>query len=152
MFLFKTEILQNNWYTTHRVSQVMLVAKNLPANAGDVRDVSLISGSGRFPWRRAWQLTPIFLPGEIPGTEEPGVDSIQFSRSVRLFETPRTAAHQAFLSITNSWSLLKLMSMESVMPSNHLFLCHPLLLPPSIFPTIMVFSNGSVLRIRWPKY
>ena len=66
--------------------------------------------------------------------------------------TPWTAAHQASLSITNSWSLLKLMSIESVMPSNHLILCHPLLLLPSIFSSIRVFSNESVLCIRWPKY
>ena len=66
--------------------------------------------------------------------------------------TPRTVAHQASLSITNSQSLFKLMSIESVMPSNHLILCHPLLLPPSIFPGIMVFSSESVLHIRWPKY
>ena len=65
--------------------------------------------------------------------------------------TPRTAARQASLSITNFWSLLKLMSIESVMPSKHLILCHPLLLLPSIFPSIRVFSNESVLRIRWPK-
>ena len=66
--------------------------------------------------------------------------------------TPWTAACQASLSTTNSQSLLKLMSIESVMPSNHLILCHPLLLPPSTFPSIMVFSNESVLCIRWPKY
>ena len=71
---------------------------------------------------------------------------------VPLFVTPWTAARQASPSITNSWSLLKLMSIESVMPSNHLILCHPLLLPPSIFPSIKVFSNESVLCIRWPKY
>ena len=65
--------------------------------------------------------------------------------------TPWSVAHQASLSITNSWSLLKLMSIESVMPSNHLILCHPLLLPPSVFPSIRVFSNGSALHIRWPK-
>ena len=65
---------------------------------------------------------------------------------------PWTAARQASLSITNSWSLLKLMSIESVMPSNHLILCHPLLLPPSIFPSIRVFLNESALCIRWPKY
>ena len=65
--------------------------------------------------------------------------------------TPWTAAHQASLSVTNSWSLLKLMSIESVMTSNHLILCQPLLLPPSIFPSIRVFSNESVLCIRWPK-
>ena len=66
--------------------------------------------------------------------------------------TPWTAARQASQYITNSWSLLKLMSMESVMPSNHLILCCPLLLLPSIFPSIRVFSNESALRIRWPKY
>ena len=71
---------------------------------------------------------------------------------VQLFATPWTAAHQASLSITNSQSLLKLMSIESVMPSNHLILCRPLLLRPSIFPSIRVFSNESVLHIRWPKY
>ena len=66
--------------------------------------------------------------------------------------TPWTAARQASLSITNSWSLPKLMSIESVMPSNHLILCHPLSLPPSIFPSIRLFSNESALHLRWPKY
>ena len=66
-------------------------------------------------------------------------------------ETSWTAAHQASLTITKSWSLLKLMSIQSVMPSNHLILCHPLLLP-SIFPSIRVFSNESTLHVRWPKY
>ena len=78
--------------------------------------------------------------------------SVQLLSSVQLFATPRTAAHQASLSITNTRSLLKLMFIESVMPSNHLILCHPLLLLPSILPSIRVFSNESVLRIRWPKY
>ena len=78
--------------------------------------------------------------------------SVQSLSRVQLFATPWTAAHQASLSITNSWSLLKLMSIELVMPSNHLILCHPLLLPPSIFPNIRVFSNESVLHSRWPKY
>ena len=77
--------------------------------------------------------------------------SVQFS-PVRLFATPWTAAPQASLSITNSQSLLKPMSIESVIPSNHLILCRPLLLPPSSFPSIRVFSNESVLHIRWPKY
>ena len=79
-------------------------------------------------------------------------NSVQLLSRVQLFETPWTAAHQATLSITNSQSLLKLMSFKSVMPSNHLILCHSLLLLPSIFPGIRVFSNKSVLRIRWPKY
>ena len=78
--------------------------------------------------------------------------SVQSLSRVQLFATPWTAAHQASLSITNSWSWLKLTSIESVMPSNHLILCHPLLLLPSIFPSIRVFSNESALRIRWPKY
>ena len=65
---------------------------------------------------------------------------------------PWTAAHQASLSITNSQSLLKLMSIELVMPSNHLILCHPLLLPPSVFPSISIFSNESFFQIRWPKF
>ena len=78
--------------------------------------------------------------------------SVQSLRRVRLFATPWTAAYQASLSITNSRSLLKLMSIESVMPSNHLFLCRPLLLLPSIFASIRVFSNESVLCIRWPKH
>ena len=79
--------------------------------------------------------------------------SVQFSHSVVwLFATPWTAACQAFLSITNSRSLLKLMSIKSVMPPNHLILCHPILLPPSVFLSIRVFSNELVPLIRWPKY
>ena len=78
--------------------------------------------------------------------------SVQSLSRVRLFVTPWTAACQASLSITNSRSLLKLLSTESVMPFNHLILCHPLLLLPSIFPSIRVFSKESALCIRWPKY
>ena len=78
--------------------------------------------------------------------------SVQLLSHVRLFATPWTAAPQASLSITNSQSLLKLMSIDSVMSSNHLIFCHPLLLLPSIFPSIRVFSNESALHIRWPKY
>ena len=85
------------------------------------------------------------------------ITSVQFSSvqslsHVRLFATPWTAAHQASLSITNSWSSPKTMSIESVMPSYHLILCRPLLILPSIFPSITVFSNESALCIRWPKY
>ena len=79
-------------------------------------------------------------------------NSVPSHSRVRLFETPWTAADQASLSFTISWSLLKLMAIESVMPSNHLMLWHPHLLLPSIFPSIRVFSKVSVLRIRWPKY
>ena len=80
------------------------------------------------------------------------LSSVQLLSHVRLFVTPWTAACQAFLFIINSQSLLKLMSIESVIPSNHLILCCPLLLLPSVFPSIRVFSNESVLHIRWPKY
>ena len=77
--------------------------------------------------------------------------SDQLLSHVQLFATPWNAAHQASQSIINSWSLLKLMSIESVMPSNHLILCHPLLFLPSIFPSIRVVSNELVLHVRWPK-
>ena len=77
---------------------------------------------------------------------------VQSLSQVQLFVTPWAAARQASLSITNSWSLLKLMSIQSVMPSNHHILCRPLLLLPSIFPSIRVFSKESDLHIRWPKY
>ena len=80
------------------------------------------------------------------------LSSVQLLSHVQLFVTPWTAAHPASLTITNSWSLLKLMTIESVMPSNHLILCRPLLLLPSIFPSIRVFSNESVLWTGWPKY
>ena len=81
-----------------------------------------------------------------------GFSSVQLLSRVRLFVNAWTVALQASLSITNSQSLLKLMSIESVMPSNHLIFCRPLLFLPSIFPSIRVFSNESVLHIRWPKY
>ena len=80
------------------------------------------------------------------------ISSVQSLSRVRLFATPRTVACQASLSFTISWSLLKPMSIESVMPSNHLILCHPLLLLPSVFLSILVFSKESALLIRWPKY
>ena len=110
---------------------------------------------------RAWTHHPLCLEHPLPLSNLPpqrlnlNFSSVQFSSSqslsrVRLFATPWTAACQASLSITNAWSLLKLMSMESVMPSSHLILCHPLLLLPSIYPSIRVFSNEPVLRIRWP--
>ena len=103
-----------------------------------------------------WQVPPVivllqFSSGESPFPSSVQFSSVQFLSRAWLFVTPWTAAHQASLSITNSQSFLKLMSIESVMPSNHLILYHPLL-PPSIFPSIRVFSNESVLHIRWPKY
>ena len=119
---------------------------------------------------RVWLCNPI--GGSPPGSAVPGIlqartlewVAISFSNAwkwkvkvkslshAQLFATPWIAARQASLSITNSWSLPKLMTIESVMPSNPLILCRPLLLLPSIFPSIRVFSNESTLRIRWPKY
>ena len=78
--------------------------------------------------------------------------SVQLLSGIQLFVTPWTAIHQASLSIINCWSLLKLMSIKLVIPTNHVFLCHPFLLLPSIFPSIRVFYNDSVLHISWPKY
>ena len=103
-----------------------VMVKNLPASAGDTGDSGL-----------------------IPGLR---ISSVQLLSCVQHFATPWTAARKASLSFTNYWSLLKLMSIESVMPFSHLILCCPLLLLPSIFPSIRVFSTESVLRIRWPKY
>ena len=92
---------------------------------------------GKFPWLKCYLLL---------------FSSVQSLSCVQLFATPWTAVRQASLSITNSQSLPKPMSIESVMPSNHLIFCRPLFLLPSIFPSIRVFSNESALRIRWPKY
>ena len=118
----------------------------------------------RFSRREYWSGLPFSSPEGLP---DPGIkspflpdrqilynfSSVQISRSVMSDSaTPWTAAHQAFLSITNTWSLLKLMSIESMMPSNHLILFCPLLFPPSILPSITVLANESVLRIRWQKY
>ena len=90
-----------------------------------------------------------WVPERISGLSK---SSVQLLSRFWLFATPWTAARLASLSITNSWSLLKLMSTELVMPSNHLILCRPLLLPPSFFPSIKVFSSELILHIRWPKY
>ena len=102
-----------------------------------------------FPYNSIFQRYNIQLNFFMVWTHHSSVQSL---RHVWLFLTPWTTACQASLSITSSQSLLKLMSIELVMPSNHLILCHPLLLPPSIFPSIRVFSKESLLRIWWPKY
>ena len=93
-----------------------------------------------------------FLNIIIISDKRSGISSVQSLSRVRLFETPWITARQTSLSITNTWSLLKPMSIELVMPSNHLILCRPLLLLPPIPPCIRVFSNESTLRTRWPKY
>ena len=104
----------------------------------------------QLPGPRSSTLPPAGWPG--PGTHSL-CSSVQFSRSVVSASLqPHGLRHARPLSISNSWSLLKLMSIQSVMPSSHLILCHPLLLLPSVFPSFRVFSNESALRIRWPKY
>ena len=120
---------------------LFILAVLIAAWALDGTSVSQVSCStGRF-----FTAEPLGSPGKV-------YSSVQSLSHVRFFATPWTAAHQASLSITNSRSLLKLMSIELVMPSNHLILYRPLLLLPSIFPSIRVFSNESVFSIRWPKY
>ena len=113
----------------------------------------LVTWAGAHPTPQLCLFFPQQCPqgGPLASQQPDKFSSVQSLSRVRLFVTPWTAALQASLSITNSQSLLKLMSIESVMPSSHLILCCPLLLPPSIFPSIRVFSNESVL-IRWPKY
>ena len=106
----------------------------------------LLNSSKDNEWLR---MLPIALEEELRLLQ---FSSVRLLSRVRLFATPWTAAHQTSLSISNSWSLLKLRSIDSVRPSNHLILCHPLLLEPSIIPSIRVFSNESALCIRWPKY
>ena len=101
----------------------------------------------RDTWK-LWEIRAVFILNVLMCQ----LSSVQLLSRVRLFATPWTAAHQASLSITNSQSTPKPMSIESVMPSNHLILCRPLLLQPSIFPSIRVFSNESALCSRWPKY
>jgi len=101
-------------------------------------------------WRQVW--TAIWSLWYLEGRTRAAFSSVQSLNHVQLFVTSWTAARQDSLSITNCWSSPKLMSIESEMPSNYRILCRPLLLPPSIFPSIRVFSNESALHIRWPKY
>ena len=101
-------------------------------------------------WPKYWSFSFSISPSNEYSVDQ--FSSVQSVSCVRLFATPWTAAHQASQSITNSQSLLKLMSTESVMQSSHLILCHPLCHLPAIFPSIRVFSNESVIHIRWPKY
>ena len=106
--------------------------------------------AGVLAWPCSSLVSTFTLPEEKSSSHGQRCSSVQLLSCVRRFETPWTATHQASLSNSNSnMSFLKLMSIKSVMPSNHLILCHPLLLPPSVFPSIRVFSSESVLLIRW---
>ena len=134
------------WIVEYLDLMMFHMVKNLPA----MQETGFSPCVWKIPWRRKWLPTPAFLSGDLRGQRS--LSSAQSLSRVRLFATPWTVACQASLSITSIWSLLKLMSIESVMPSNHLILCRPLLLLPSVFPGIRVFSNESVLCIRWPKY
>ena len=117
---------------------------------GDLPNPGIKPASLMFPALAGGMLAPSGKPPKEVSSVQ--FSSVQSLSHVRLSATPWTAALQASLSITNSHNLPKLMSIELVMPSNHLFLCCPFLLPPSIFPSIRVFSNNSVLCIRRPKY
>ena len=115
------------------VKNFIFLGSKIPVDGGCSHEIMTLA-----PWRKIYDKSQF--------------SSVQSLSRVRLFATPWTAAHQVSLSITNPWNLFKLMSIALVMPSNHLILCRPLLLQPSIFPSIGVFSNESVLPIRWPKY
>ena len=154
------------------------VVQNWPANAEGAGDRGFNLWVGKIPWSRKWQCVPVFLPGKFHGQRSLVVysswghkesDMTELLNSIThvfyvslfivlsvghvlFFGTPWNAACQASLSFTISQSLLKLVSIESVMPSNHLILCHPLLLLPSVFPRIRVFCSESALCIKWPKY
>ena len=133
------------------ITEMVAIFQNLPVQKKNIQD--RIKGGFRikklvFRVRKEWNMTPDSKKGESLKTQS--INSV--AQRARLVAIPWTAARQFPLSITNSWSLLKLKSIESVMPSNHLILSHPLLLPPSVFSSIWVFSNELVLLIRWPKY
>ena len=124
-----------------------------PHKAESILFSSMFQVQTRFP---PSPFAPSVFSKDVARQSHTDVDCLRFSSPqslsrVQLFVIPRTAACHASLSITNSWSLLKLMSIMLVIPSNHLILCRPLLLPPSVIPSIRVFSNESVLHIKWPK-
>ena len=123
------------------------VTMHSPSEMGTMRLRDIQGPKGLRSHNKLWQIQD-FNTGHLV----PDLSSVQSLSRVRLFATPWIAACQASLSIINSWSLLKLMPIELVMPSSHLILCHPFLLLPSIPPSIRVFSNESTLRMRWPKY
>ena len=140
-FLLGERVAGNEWESTAELERFWSVCPMC-------QRVSVLAWNakcGGFQWRGGLLLFKLRL--SFDGI----LSSVQLLSHVQLFATPWTAAHQASLSITNSWSPPKLMSIESVMPSNNLIVYHPLLLLPSIFPSIRVFSNESALRIRWPK-
>ena len=170
-FCVCTTISSSSWFTARPFHDVLAVEcsvqGNQPLSGGSFQEHDHDSSLNSVPLSAGWSDPGHlwWMTSQLPSqkhSEEPSTDWMggchgQFSlvqslSHVRLFATPWTAARQAYLSITNSLSLPKLMSIESVMPSNHLILCRPLLLLPSIVPNIRAFSNKSALCIRWPKY
>ena len=142
-------------YITFKILSILNIFCWLLSMNGE--DVTLISALLSLPFPRVHSCPLFALSFSLyiylhTRTYMISVSSVQSFSHVRLFATPWTAAHWASLSVTNSWSPPKPMSIEMVMPSNHLILCHPLLLLPSIFPSIRVFSSELTLQIRWPKY
>ena len=142
----QTDILSSAW--PERVSSS---SQALSTNHKSCARIKPQSWDTDLKGMRRWQGGPVSMRDLEMAPLEPQIRSDQSLSPVQLSATPWTAVRQASLSITNSWSLPKLMSIESVMPSDHLILCHPLL-PPSVFPSIRVFSSESVLRIMWPKH
>ena len=138
-FIFGGSNMTSDCDCSHEIKKCLLLGRKAMTNPNNIlksRDITLATN--------VHLVKAMVLPVQL--------SSVQLFSHVRLFVTPRTAACKASLSITNSWSPPKPMSIELVMPSNHLILCRPLLLLPSIFPSIRVFSNESAFHIRWPKY
>ena len=148
--LSRVRLFATPWTVAYQAPQSMGFSRQEYWNGLPFPSPGDLSNPGIKPGSPALQADA--LPSEPPGKTSVQFSSVQSLSHVRLFETPLIAAHQASLSITNSWSLLKLIPIKSVMPSNHLILCRPLLLLPPIPPSIRVFSNGSTLHMRWPKY
>ena len=151
--------ITDNATTIILVACAWITCKNAFLRVENKKGNCRVIGTGNLSFNRYYQIALQWLY-QILGSQTvydttfcsiPSFSSVQLLSRVRLFTTLWTAACQAALSVTNSRSLLKLMSIKSVKPSNHLMLCHPLL-PPSVFPSIRVLSNESVLHIRWPKY
>ena len=143
--LIKLSLCARDWYPSAQWVSVYLLS------------IYYVPGTGEYSSQQgdtnpSSAFRKLTVSQKVDGNPGRTISSVQLLTSVRLFVTPWTAARQASLSITNSQSSPKLMSVESVMSYNHLTLCRPLLLLPSIFPSIRVFSNESAFRIRWPKY
>ena len=156
---FKRKKRALNQFESTVLHNYFLFSQKNHKNLGTIESNTWILNPGMMDWEKWWKvisnrqyILKRMHQKSLRGEDWNFLSSVQSLSRVRLFETPWTAACQGSLSITNTQSPPNTMSIELVMPSNHLILCHPLLLLPSIFPSIRVFSNESTLRIRWPKY